>query len=70
MKKQFIKPCAICGSTRIDIKREIITPFEIGDDKVRVWAFCRNCGQRGLSAVGRLTEKEGEDAAIRLWNNV
>ena len=62
-------PCPICGGERIGVRREIITAFDVGEDKVKVWAFCRNCGHRGLSAFGRFSEKEGENAALKIWND-
>ncbi len=68
MSAQFIKPCPICGSERIDIKQEIITHFEVGENKVKVWAFCRNCGHRGLTAFGRLSDEEAKAAAAQMWN--
>lgn len=64
------KLCPNCGGDKIDVKRKVIVKFEIGDDRVKVWAFCRNCGQRGLNAVGRFSEEEGKEAAIRLWNEI
>lgn len=63
-----INPCPHCGGERIDIKTEVITRYEIGNDNVKVWAFCRNCGHRGLSEFGRFSEEEGREAAIRKWN--
>ena len=70
MEASMIKPCPICGSEKIDIKREIITRFEIGDDKLKVWAFCRNCGHRGLGAFGRFSKTEAQNAAIKMWNKM
>lgn len=64
----FIKPCPRCNGDKIGTQRKVITSFEIGEDKVQVWAFCRNCGHRSLSALGRMSEEEGREAAIRLWN--
>lgn len=68
MDTTYIKPCPRCGGDRVATQRKIITHFEIGDDKVKVWAFCRNCGHRSLSAFGRFSKAEGSVAAIRLWN--
>ncbi len=62
-------PCPICGGERIGVGKEVITAFEIGDDKVKVWAFCRNCGHRGLGAFGRLSESEIQEAAYKMWND-
>lgn len=68
MNSSHIKSCPRCGGERIGIHRKVLTHFEVGDDKVQVWAFCRNCGHRSLSAFGRFSVDEGTDAAIRLWN--
>lgn len=62
------KNCPRCNGDKIDAQRKVITHFEVGEDKVQVWAFCRNCGHRSLSAFGRFSLEEGKDAAYRLWN--
>ncbi len=62
------KSCPLCNSDWIDYKREILTSFEYGEDSVRVWAYCRNCGHRGLNAYGRMSVEEGKKAAIAQWN--
>ena len=50
-----VKACKICQSDKIDYKIEVLTSFEVGDDKIKSWCFCRNCGHRGLSAFGRMS---------------
>ncbi len=62
------KSCPECNGDMIDTQRKIITHFEKGEDKVQVWAFCRNCGHRSLGAVGRLSIEDGKVAALKLWN--
>lgn len=70
MDNIIIKPCPICGGERIDIKKDIIHHFEVGENNVKVWAFCRNCGHRGLSAFGRFSDTEAQAAALKLWNEM
>ncbi|MBR5178952.1 MAG: hypothetical protein IKW90_09175 [Lachnospiraceae bacterium] len=60
----YIKPCKICGGDRIDYKTEIYNK-----DSVKTWAFCRNCGHRGLSAFGKyVNEASAREAALAMWN--
>ncbi len=61
--------CPYCGGEVISVNRKVVKKFESGEDKVQVWAFCRNCGHRGLSAFGRFSKEEGVNAAYKLWNN-
>lgn len=65
-----IRPCPICGNTGIQTKMTVMTKFEIGNNQIRVYAFCPACLHRGLSAIGRMTEDEGKKSALELWNNV
>lgn len=68
MPKIVINPCPICSSDKLGIKQEVIKKYSKGEDNIKVWAFCRNCGHRGLSAFGRFTEEESKVAAIKMWN--
>ena len=69
MNKRTFSPCPICNGDFIGVFKEVQSKYETGPDKVRVWAVCRNCGHRGIGAVGRFnTEEEKIEAAVRLWN--
>lgn len=68
MSDSLTMSCPICNGDFIGYKREVIQQYNSGEDKVRVWAFCRNCGHRGLGAFGRFSEREGIEAARKLWN--
>ncbi len=62
------KSCPVCNGDRINTKRIVVRKYEYGEDSVQVWAYCLNCGHRGLNVYGRMSEAEGKTAAIRQWN--
>lgn len=66
--QQEPKLCPFCGGEVIGIQKEVIKKYDLGEDRIKVWAFCRNCGHRGLSAFGRFTQEEAVQAAYKLWN--
>lgn len=67
-KLRRVKPCPICGGDRISTKIEIIQMYDNGYDKMNVWAFCRNCGHRGLQSTGRFaTKQDAIDQAFSMW---
>ena len=63
------KPCPHCNGENIDINVKVITRIENGIDRLQAWAFCRNSGHRGLSAIGRFSEMEAKEGALRMWND-
>ena len=65
-----IHPCRSCGGKKIDVKTQEELIFENGEKKMKVWAFCRNCGRRGLSVTARFRDMEdARDSALLVWNN-
>ena len=70
MDKQMFLSCPVCDSNNIQIHKTIITHFEIGEDNIKAYAFCQNCGHRGLGAFGRFTDQEILKETAKLWNEV
>lgn len=64
-----IQSCPFCNSEFIGYMEKIENIYKDGVERVEVWAFCRNCGHRGMSAKGLFSSKEErKEAAYRMWN--
>ena len=65
-----IHPCRSCGGEKIDIETQEERVLDNGEKKMKVWAYCQNCGRRGLSVVARFSDMEdARDSALLVWNN-
>lgn len=68
MPEIITNPCPICGNDKLALKKEVIKKYAKSEDNIKVWAYCLNCGHRGLSAFGRFTDEEAVAAAYKMWN--
>lgn len=61
-------PCPICGNIEIGLKKNVVSDTPNGK-KIKIWAYCKNCGHRSMTATDIYASKEDEIAAgILLWN--